>query len=74
MSLRNRIARNVKQARTAQGISQATLATKSAVSRSYVSDIERAQVSMSVDVLERLAETLGVDAYDLATEQSANES
>ncbi|MCF3594437.1 helix-turn-helix transcriptional regulator [Rhodobacteraceae bacterium LMO-12] len=68
MTLRTRIAHNLKAYRNAQGMTQAALATRSAVSRSYVSDIKRAKVSVTLDVLERLTKALGVDPYALTGE------
>jgi transcriptional regulator with XRE-family HTH domain len=58
--LNQRIADRVRELRTAQGLSLDTLATKSSVSRSMISLIERGETSPTAVVLERLAGGLGV--------------
>jgi transcriptional regulator with XRE-family HTH domain len=58
--LNQRIAGRVRELRTAQGLSLDTLATKSGVSRSMISLIERGETSPTAVVLEKLAGGLGV--------------
>jgi transcriptional regulator with XRE-family HTH domain len=58
--LNQRIADRVRELRTAQGLSLDTLATKSSVSRSMISLIERGETSPTAVVLEKLAGGLGV--------------
>ena len=55
-----RIAERVRELRAAQGLSLDALATKSGVSRSMISLIERGESSPTAVVLERLAAGLGV--------------
>lgn len=59
-SLNQRIADHVRQLRAAQGLSLDALATRSGVSRSMISLIERGESSPTAVVLERLATGLGV--------------
>ncbi|MFP4565720.1 MAG: helix-turn-helix domain-containing protein [Spirochaetaceae bacterium] len=63
------IARNVKQARKRMGFSQADVARRAGISDSYLSEIERARSNPSADALERIADTLGLRAYQLLLEE-----
>src|SRR6184192_4841090 len=54
------IAERVRELRAAQGLSLDALATKSGVSRSMISLIERGETSPTAVVLEKLAAGLGV--------------
>jgi transcriptional regulator with XRE-family HTH domain len=58
--LNQRIAERVRELRAAQGISLDALASKSGVSRSMISLIERGESSPTAVVLEKLAAGLGV--------------
>jgi transcriptional regulator with XRE-family HTH domain len=58
--LNERIAERVRELRAAQGLSLDALASKSAVSRSMISLIERGESSPTAVVLEKLASGLGV--------------
>src|SRR5438874_7435797 len=58
--LNQRIAERVRELRAAQGLSLDALASKSGVSRSMISLIERGESSPTAVVLERLAAGLGV--------------
>src|SRR5258705_5689491 len=57
--LNQRIAERVRELRAAQGLSLDALASKSGVSRSMISLIERGESSPTAVVLERLAAGLG---------------
>ncbi|WP_082894631.1 helix-turn-helix domain-containing protein [Sulfitobacter geojensis] len=70
MTLRTRIAANVRAIRAADGMTQETLAQRSGVSLATVSRVERGQANINVDKLEALADALGVHASDLAVEPS----
>ncbi|NBB90049.1 MAG: helix-turn-helix domain-containing protein [Spirochaetes bacterium] len=63
------IARNVRQARKRAGLSQADVATRSGFSDSYLSEIERGRTNPSAEVLERIAQTLGLRPYQLLLEE-----
>src|SRR2546422_10207454 len=58
--LNQRIAERVRELRAAQGLSLDALASKSSVSRSMISLIERGETSPTAVVLEKLAAGLGV--------------
>ena len=58
--LNERIAERVRELRAGQGLSLDTLATRSGVSRSMISLIERGESSPTAVVLEKLAAGLGV--------------
>src|SRR6266516_615508 len=59
-NLNQRIAQRVRELRAAQGLSLDALASKSGVSRSMISLIERGESSPTAVVLEKLAAGLGV--------------
>lgn len=60
MDSRRLIARNLKQLRLSRRLSQEALALEANVDRSYVSGLERGVRNPSVDILDRLAQTLAV--------------
>ena len=68
MNGRGLIARNVRRIRVAKGISQERLAFNSGIDRSYVGGIEREVENPTVDLLDRLADTLGVPLAELFAE------
>jgi transcriptional regulator with XRE-family HTH domain len=59
------VAWNLRRLRVAQGVSQERLAFDSGVDRSYVGGVERQEQNPTVDVLDRLANTLGVSISEL---------
>jgi transcriptional regulator with XRE-family HTH domain len=73
MNGRSLVARNVRRIRIAKGISQERLAFDSGVDRSYLGGIERQTEKPTVDVLDRLANTLGVPLAELFLEAGRNE-
>ena len=64
-SLDQRIARHVRELRAALGLSLEALSTRSGVSRSMISLIERGESSATAVVLEKLAAGLGVPLASL---------
>lgn len=60
MSLRAVLARNLRQLRQAQGLSQEELAARADITANYLSSLEREEYAASVDVIERLATALSV--------------
>jgi transcriptional regulator with XRE-family HTH domain len=64
-SVNERIAQRVRELRAAHGLSLDTLASKSGVSRSMISLIERGESSPTAVVLEKLAAALGVTLASL---------
>lgn len=57
--------------RTARSLSQERLAADAGVDRAWVSELEREQGNTSVDLLDRLAEALGVPIAALFAEPDA---
>ncbi len=64
MKLRERVARNLRRLRQAKGLSQDELGARASVSRNYIGNLEREQKGATIDVLERLADVLEVDAAE----------
>ncbi|MBK4735534.1 helix-turn-helix domain-containing protein [Noviherbaspirillum pedocola] len=71
-TLRTRIASEVKQARSHAGLSQEALAMAAEVDRTYVSQLERAIANPSIEILQRIADALGVEL--VITFQSSSSS
>ncbi len=65
MDLKEAMARNVRRVRQEKGLTQEELAHRAGLSARYLGSIERAAVSASVTILERLARALHVDACEL---------
>ena len=65
MSIRDVLARNLRKARQAKGLSQEELAHRADVDRTYVSSIERSVYAVGIDVLDRIAVALDMEAADL---------
>ncbi|AQZ45604.1 helix-turn-helix domain-containing protein [Paenibacillus larvae] len=55
----------VKKARKNKGLTQAQVATKSGLSRTYICDVENGRYCPSVDSLLKIAGALGVTADDV---------
>ena len=62
------LAKRVKGLRTERHLSQATLAERAGMHRTYLSSIERARRNVPLDTVCRLAWALGVEVRDLLTE------
>ena len=65
MEIRDVFAQNLKALRKAKGLSQEELAHKAEIDRTYISALERNVYNASIDVVDRLAVVLGVEASDL---------
>ncbi|NKC48281.1 helix-turn-helix transcriptional regulator [Ochrobactrum anthropi ATCC 49188] len=65
MEIREVLAQNLKALRQARGLSQEELAHRADIDRTYVSSLERCVYSASIDVVDRLAIVLEVEASDL---------
>jgi transcriptional regulator with XRE-family HTH domain len=59
------LALNLRGLRQAKGLSQEELAHQAEIDRTYVSALERSVYAAGVDVVDRLARVLGVEAADL---------
>ena len=71
MTLREVLAENLKRHRLATGLSQEELAHRADIDRTYVSSLEHCQYSATVDMIEKLARVLGVEAAELLVVPSA---
>ncbi|WP_199085508.1 helix-turn-helix transcriptional regulator [Bosea sp. ASV33] len=65
MDARTRVAWNLRRIRVERGLSQESLAVDANVDRSYISGMERQEFNPTVDLLDRLAEALGIDVSTL---------
>jgi transcriptional regulator with XRE-family HTH domain len=61
MDLRDTFASNLRRLRNAKGLSQDELAYQADVSRSYLSQIEKGSFNVSLKIIGKLADTLGVE-------------
>ena len=64
-TLRAALAEQVRRARKKRGLSQEELAWRSELHRTYISMVERAQRSVTIDSLESIAVALGFSASAL---------
>lgn len=74
MEIREVFARNLRALRQAKGLSQEELAHQAGLDRTYISSLERSVYNASIDVVERLANVLGVEAADLLRRLPADHS
>lgn len=65
MEIREVLALNLRKYRQAQGLSQEELADRADIDRTYISALERSVYAASIEVVDRLAQGLGVEAADL---------
>ncbi len=61
MDLREIFATNLRRLRNARGLSQDELAYDAKISRSYLSQLEKGSFHVSIKVIGKLAQTLGVE-------------
>ena len=65
MQIRAIFAANLRRARRARGLSQEELAHRAEIDRTYISALERGVYSVTIDIVDRLANSLGIEAGDL---------
>jgi transcriptional regulator with XRE-family HTH domain len=65
MEIREILAVNLLKLRQAAGLSQEELAHRAKLDRTYISSLERSKYGATIDVVDRLAKALGVEASDL---------
>lgn len=65
MDLREILAANLRRLRHEKGLSQDDLAYEAEISRSYLSQIEKAKYYASLKIIEKLARVLHVEAAEL---------
>ena len=69
MKLREQIRLNIRNLGNSSGLCQEQLALAADLDRSYISEIELAKYSASIDILERIAHALEVDPKELFNER-----
>ncbi len=65
MDIREVFARNLRRYRRAARLSQEELAHRSDIDRTYISSLERGVYAASIDVVDRLATALDLQAADM---------
>ncbi|MGZ5938231.1 MAG: helix-turn-helix domain-containing protein [Rhizomicrobium sp.] len=72
MEIREVLAVNLRKLRRAEGLSQEELAHRAKIDRTYISSLERSLYAAGIDVVDRLARVLGVEAADLLRRPAPN--
>lgn len=70
MSLREKVANNLRRLRHERSMSQEELAHRAHINRNYVGMLEREEYAASVDILEKLGSALGVDPVEFLRDHS----
>ena len=70
MHIREVFARNLRKVRHAKGLSQEALAYEADVDRTYISALERGVYSATIDMVDKLAMVLNVEASALLQRQT----
>jgi len=65
VDIKQRLAKNLRKARTGKGWSQEELAFEAGIHRTYISDLERASRNPTIGLVEKLAEALETSAGGL---------
>jgi transcriptional regulator with XRE-family HTH domain len=65
MDIKQRFAQRVRTLRKAKGWSQEELAERARIHRTFVSQIERATKSSTIDTVEKIAQALGTTCGEL---------
>jgi transcriptional regulator with XRE-family HTH domain len=65
MQIREVFARNLRKARHEKGLSQEALAYEAEVDRTYISALERGVYGATIDMVDKLATVLNVEASTL---------
>ncbi|MGE5649290.1 helix-turn-helix domain-containing protein [Noviherbaspirillum sp. UKPF54] len=65
ISARERLGRNLRSYREAQGWSQENLAAQAGLTQTFLSQMENGLTNVSLDNIERLAEALNLDIGEL---------
>lgn len=65
---------NLKKYRKQLGLSQEAFAEKCSMHRTYISSIECYRRSISLENIQRIADSLGIEAYKLFMEEKLNGS
>lgn len=73
MNIREVLALNLRKLRQEKSLSQEELAHRADIDRTYISALERSVYAASIDVVDNLAQVLGVEAADLLRRPSRAE-
>ena len=73
MEIRKVLAANLKRYRREVGLSQEELAHLAEIDRTYISSLERCKYAAGIDVVDRLARGLGIEAADLLRKPSVTD-
>ena len=65
MTIQQKVGTTIKELRKERGMSQETFAYESGIDRRYMSDIENGKRNISIDILERIVDKLGIRLSDL---------
>jgi transcriptional regulator with XRE-family HTH domain len=65
MEIREVLALNLRRYRRASALSQEELAHRAGIDRTYISSLERSLYAAGIDVVDRLAKAMGIEAADL---------
>jgi transcriptional regulator with XRE-family HTH domain len=65
MDIRQVFATNLRKQRQAKGLSQEELAHLADIDRTYISSLERCVYAAGIDVVDKLAKAMDVEAADL---------
>jgi len=65
MEIRKVFAQNLRKARLSRQLSQEELAYRADIDRTYVSALERSAYSASITTVAKLADALGLEAWEL---------
>ena len=68
------VAWNLRRVRVAKGLSQERLAADEGIDRAYLGGLERRTENPTVDLLDRIADTLGVPMAELFVEPAKDAS
>lgn len=68
MDARRQVGWNLRRLRVAKGMSQERLALEAGIDRAYVGRVERGSENVTLDRIEALAKTLGVEVSQLFRE------
>ena len=74
MNGRALVAWNLRRIRVSRGISQEKLAADAGVDRAYLGGLERQAENPTVDLLDRIADALGIEATELFLQPEAGTS
>ena len=64
---------NVRKYRTTLGVSQEKFAEMCGLHRTYISDIERFQRSISLENIQKIADALGIETYKLFLDKTSDQ-